>query len=68
MIGVDKESPMKLCGKIKQKYPYIPTFLLLNNSTDVNYVKEKQEKGVPFDGHFVWTGESKVFFAMVKRC
>jgi hypothetical protein len=66
MIGVDKESPMILCGKIKDKYPYIPTFLLLNNPADVSFVKKQKSAGIPFDNYFVWTGESKVFFAMVK--
>ncbi len=66
MIGVDRESPMVLCRKIKDKYPYIPTFLLLNNPLDVSFVKRQQTLGVPFDNYFVWTGESKVFFAMVK--
>jgi hypothetical protein len=66
MIGVHKESPMVLCRKIKDKYPYLPTFLLLNNPGDVPYVKKQKDIGVPFDNYFVWTGESKVFFAMVK--
>jgi hypothetical protein len=66
MIGVDKESPMKLCRMIKEKYPYLPTFLLLNNACDVPYVKQQKKLGVPIDNYFVWTGESKVFFAMVK--
>ena len=66
MIGVDKESPMVLCKKIKNKYPYIPTFLLLNNPGDVSFVKKQKSLGIPFDNYFVWTGESKVFFAMVK--
>jgi hypothetical protein len=66
MIGVDKESPVKLCKKIKDKYPYIPTFLLLNSPADVNYVIKQKAGGIPFDNYFVWTGESKVFFAMVK--
>ena len=66
MIGVDKESPVKLCKKIKDKYPYIPTFLLLNNPGDVEFVKKQKAIGIPFDNYFVWTGESKVFFAMVK--
>jgi len=66
MIGVDKESPMQLCKKIKEKYPYIPTFLLLNSPGDVQYVKKQKAGGIPFDNYFVWTGESKVFFAMVK--
>ncbi len=66
MIGVHKESPLILCKKIKEKYPYLPTFLLLNNPMDVSYVKKQKLSGVPFDNYFVWTGESKVFFAMVK--
>jgi hypothetical protein len=66
MIGVDKENPMKLCKKIKEKYPYIPTFLLLNSPGEVEFVKKQKAGGVPFDNYFVWTGESKVFFAMVK--
>jgi hypothetical protein len=66
MIGVDKESPMVMCKKIKSKYPYIPTFLLLNNPGDVEFVKQQKSLHIPFDNYFVWTGESKVFFAMVK--
>jgi hypothetical protein len=66
MIGVDKEIPIILCKKIKAKYPYIPTFLLLNNPGDVTFVKKQKSLGIPFDNYFVWTGESKVFFAMVK--
>ncbi len=66
MIGVHKESPMILCRKIKDKYPYLPTFLLLNNPGDVPFVMKQKSAGVPFDNYFVWTGESKVFFAMVK--
>jgi len=67
MMGVDREGPMELCGKIKSKYPYLPTYLLLNSSSDMEYVKKQKEKGVPFDNYFVWTGESKVFFAMVSQ-
>jgi hypothetical protein len=66
MMGVHKESPMVLCKKIKDKYPYLPTFLLLNNPGDVPFVKKQKAADVPFDNYFVWTGESKVFFAMVK--
>jgi CheY-like chemotaxis protein len=65
MIGADKESRMKLCRKIKERYPYLPTFLLINNPADLQFVKKQKSGGVPFDNYFVWTGESKVFFAMV---
>ena len=66
MIGIHKESPMLLCRKIKDKYPYMPAYLLLNNPGDVPYVRKQKAQGVPFDNYFVWAGESKVFFAMVK--
>lgn len=66
MVGVDKTNPMSLCRKIKEKYPYIPTYLLLNNPGDIPWVQEQKKLGVPFDNLFVWTGESKVFFAMAK--
>jgi CheY-like chemotaxis protein len=65
MIGMDKESPMDICRKIKDKYPYMPTFLLLNNPADMSFVENQKARGVPFDNYFVWTGESKVFSAMV---
>jgi hypothetical protein len=65
MIGADKESPMHLCRKIKDKYPYLPTYLLLNSPSDMVFVEKQKAIGVPFDNFFVWTGESKVFFAMV---
>lgn len=65
MVGVEKESQLQLCKKIKDQYPYIPTFLLLNNAYDVPFVKEQRKLGVRFDNFFVWTGESNVFFTMV---
>ncbi len=66
MIGVDKEGHMRLCKMIKEKYPYIPTFILINNPCDIPYVRSQKDLGIPFDNYFVWTGDSKVFFAMVK--
>jgi CheY-like chemotaxis protein len=66
MIGIHKESPMIMCKKIKDKYPYMPTFLLLNNPEDVPFVRKQKAGGIPFDDYFVWKGESKVFFAMTK--
>ncbi|HLN21412.1 MAG TPA: PEP/pyruvate-binding domain-containing protein [Bacteroidales bacterium] len=65
MVGVEKESQIELCKKIKDKYPYIPAFLLLNNAFDVPYVKKQKKLGVRFDNVFVWMGESNVFFTMI---
>ena len=66
MVGVDKTKPLEICRKIKKKYPYIPTYILLNNPGDIPYVQDQKKLGVPFDNLFVWTGESRVFFAMAK--
>jgi hypothetical protein len=41
MIGVDKQMPLVLSRKLKDLYPYIPIFFLLNNNNDV----ELYEKG-----------------------
>ncbi len=65
MVGVEKETQLQLCRKIKEQYPFIPTYLLLNDACDAGYVKQQRKLGVNFDNFFVWTGDSKIFFAMV---
>ena len=66
MVGVDRDTPVVLCRKIKERYPYIPVYLLLGSSSDVPFIKNQKTLGIPFDNYFVWTGESKVLFTMVK--
>jgi hypothetical protein len=66
MVGVDKKKPLHIAEAINQKYPYIPTFLLLNNSSDLAPLKDEfKERPLP-ENVFIWNGDSKVFFAMVK--
>jgi DNA-binding NarL/FixJ family response regulator len=65
MVGVEKNTPLSMCRKLKEKYPYIPLYLLLNNPADAPYISRQKKLGVPFDNHFVWTGDSKIFSAMV---
>ncbi|MFH1118471.1 MAG: PEP/pyruvate-binding domain-containing protein [Bacteroidota bacterium] len=66
MVGVEKNLPLKLSSKIKAEFPYIPIFLLLNNNKDISFFMEnKLMRNV--DRIFVWNGESKVFFAMIKH-
>jgi len=48
MVGVDRESPMSLCTKIKERYPYIPTYLLVNNPSVIPYVQSQKKHGIPF--------------------
>ncbi len=67
MMGADKKSPMALSCQIKNEYPYIPVFLLLNNNSDIEYVMKRKASTQHIDKVFVWNGESKVFFAMIKH-
>lgn len=66
MMGSNKESPFKICENIKLKYPYISTYLLLNNDNDIQYLKQYSFYKSSFDKVFVWNGDSKIFFGMVK--
>ena len=69
MMGADKKSPIGLSCRLKKDFPYIPVFLLLNNNQDVAIFHEDRKREKHIDKIFVWNGESKVFFAMIKtRC
>ncbi len=65
MIGTDKQFPIELSHLIKDKYQYIPVFLLLNSNTDIAKYEEEPEKLTWIDRVFVWNGDSKIFFAMI---
>jgi len=66
MVGVDKSLPLAISNRIRKEFPYIPIFALLNNNSDVEYFSEISHKYKALDRIFVWNGESKVFFAMIK--
>ncbi len=66
MVGVDKKTPLVTSRRIKEKYPYIPIFLLLNNNSDVEYFKSEQTKLRYIDRIFAWNGDSNIFFSMIK--
>jgi len=66
MMGVDKKTPIELSQIIKQIYPNIPIFLLLNNNSDISMFEDGNKKITYINKIFVWNGDSKVFLAMVK--
>lgn len=66
MMGADKHTPIGLSCTIKEEFPYIPVFLLLNNNSDLEYVSKRKATTRHIDKVFVWNGESQVFFAMIK--
>ncbi|MEX0987296.1 MAG: PEP/pyruvate-binding domain-containing protein [Bacteroidales bacterium] len=67
MIGTDKVSPMVIAGSVKQEYPYIPIYVMLNNDREVLKFKHTNPAVANMDKLFVWNGDSSVFFAMVKH-
>jgi len=67
MCGNDKTTPLKIAGKVKQDFPYIPIYVLLNNDREVSSFKEVNAEMVYVDRLFVWNGDSNIFFAMVKH-
>ncbi len=67
MIGVDRKTPIQLGKKIKKDYPYIPVYVLLNNDRELGEFKAGFKILDIIDKVFVWNGDSKIFFAMVKH-
>ncbi len=67
MVGVDRKTPMEIAAKLKSLYKYIPIYLLLNNNQYVGYFQGEQRRASLIDNVFVWNGDSKIFFAMVKQ-
>lgn len=67
MVGVDKKIPVELGKRIKNEYPYIPIFFLLNNNQDVKYFQSESKQSFFCNRIFIWNGESQMFFAMVKH-
>lgn len=66
MVGVDTRSPLRLAERIKKRHPEIRIFLLLNNSSKIGLFEDTKTQLPAIDRLFVWNGDSKIFFAMVK--
>ncbi|MFN2314206.1 MAG: PEP/pyruvate-binding domain-containing protein [Bacteroidales bacterium] len=67
MVGVDKKAPMEIAKKLKSLYQYIPIYLLLNNNQYISFFQSEQKRTSLIDNVFVWNGDSRIFFAMVKQ-
>ncbi len=67
MMGVDKNTPLIQSRTLKSEFPYIPIYLLLNNNSDIALFNGSPKLLSSVDKLFVWNGDSKIFFAMVKH-
>lgn len=66
MMGVDSRTPLQLAEKIRTDHPGLKIYLLLNNSSKIVLFEEINPGLTAVDQVFVWNGDSKIFFAMVK--
>ncbi len=66
MIGSDLRTPVRIAQLVSRDFAYIPVYALLNNKRDVTSFREKSSNLKNIDKLFVWNGDSKIFFAMVK--
>ncbi len=66
MMGIDSQTPLQLSRKIKEEYPYIPVFFLINNSRDIEMLESAENRFKFVNRVFVWNGDPEMFFAMVK--
>ncbi|RPH34044.1 MAG: pyruvate, phosphate dikinase [Bacteroidales bacterium] len=66
MMGADTHTPLEMSKRIKSEYNYIPLYLLVNNSIIVNEMEKNPVAIASVDKVFVWNGDPKVFFTMIK--
>jgi hypothetical protein len=66
MLGSDKNVPNRISRMVKEEFPYIPVYGLLNNNLEIGDYKENEENLQFIDKLFAWNGDSRIFFAMIK--
>ena len=66
MVGLDRKAPVVTSERIREKHAEIPIYLLLNKKTDVKYFEGLVPSLRSVDELFVWNGDSRVLFAIVK--
>jgi len=66
MVGMDRQTPIELSDSIRQKRADLPVYLLLNQKSNIRYFEELVPKLKSINRLFVWSGNSQIFFAIVK--
>ncbi len=66
MVGIDKQTPLTLSEQIRQKKRSLPVYLLLNQKSNIKYFEDVVPTLLSINKLFVWSGNSQIFFAIVK--
>lgn len=66
MVGLDREAPVLLSEKIKDKIPSLPVYVLLNQKSNIKHFEQKVASSKTLDNLFYWSGDSEILFSIVK--
>jgi len=66
MLNVGSLSPFEMAREMKVERPDVPIFLLLNVQADAARIDKSKPEAAAIDDVFLWSGDSKVFLAMIK--
>jgi len=66
IVGIEKNTPILINRQIKKEFPQMPTYLLLNNNTDISLFEKAKERDKNIDNIFVWNGDSRIFLTIIK--
>ncbi|MBI9033839.1 MAG: pyruvate, phosphate dikinase [Bacteroidales bacterium] len=66
MMGADVKTPVVMGTRIKSEFSYIPIHVLLNNNSNLAYFNKELKDVRSIDNVYVWNGDSRIFFAMIK--
>lgn len=66
MMHIGEITPFELAREIKEIRPTTPVLLLLNVQSDVSKIDKTKPEMEHIDDVFLWSGDSKVFLAMIK--
>ncbi len=59
-------SAFDLGNRIREKHPDLPVLLLLTAATDIEVVDRNQDRMGGLDAAFLWSGDPRLFLAMIK--
>ncbi len=65
MVGFNINRSIRIIKAIKEKFPDKPVFILLTNHSQIKHFQLRQQE-IGFDRLFVWDGDPRIFFAMIK--
>ncbi len=64
-LRIGSVDPFELAEKLKESHPKLPVMLLLNSEADIPMVLNSKNRNL-FKDVFLWTGDSKLFLAILK--